>query len=123
MAWLQERGCRSAWRRRGRLNNPHAVRVGSNKLCHRVAEGRVRVDMEDRKESRPCSTPRSDRMTLIKCMHVFLSRGRLAAFVRCLTSAVEMLPATFKPLSTTATEVRPSLLISVRASARLESAL
>ena len=32
-------------------------------------------------------------------------------------SAVEMLPTTFNPWSTTATEVRPSLFMSVKASA------
>lgn len=51
------------------------------------------------------------------------SRGKLATDVRCWTSLVEMLPTTFSPLSTTATDVRPSLFISVRASERGRSAL
>jgi hypothetical protein len=62
-------------------------------------------------------------MTDTKCSVVFFSNGRLAAFVRRRTSAVEMLPTTLRPLSTTATELRPSELMRVRASARGESAL
>src|SRR3569833_3279836 len=57
-------------------------------------------------------------MTEIKCIHVDSSSGRLAADVSCLISTVEMLPVTFKPLSTPATDVRPSSFMRIRASAR-----
>lgn len=49
--------------------------------------------------------------------------GALDVLVRCRTSLVEMLPTTLRPLSTTATLVRPSLCISVSASDRGASEL
>lgn len=67
--------------------------------------------------------PRSVSMTVMKCMQVDWRSGMEAAEVRRRTSAVEMLPTTLEPLSTTATEVRPSLDMSTRASARGASAL
>lgn len=67
--------------------------------------------------------PRSVRITVMKCIQVDCSRGMEAAEVRRRVSAVEMLPTTLKPLSTTARDVRPSLDISTRASARVASAL
>ena len=46
---------RRRWRRRGRsgtrggiVNNPHSMCSRSDKLRHRMGQGRVRVDMEDR---------------------------------------------------------------------------
>ena len=48
-------------------------------------------------ESRPCSMPRSERITLMKFMHELLRSGRLAAFVRSLTSTADMFPTTFRP--------------------------
>jgi len=59
----------------------------------------------------------------MKCIQLDWSSGRLDVTVRSFTSAVEMLPVTFRPLSTTATELKPSLFISVSASARGLSAL
>lgn len=50
-------------------------------------------------------------------MQLSRRRGALAALVRCLTSTVEMLPTTFLALSTTATLVKPSVFIRIRASA------
>jgi hypothetical protein len=41
-----------------------------------------------------------------------VNSGKLLELVRSLTSAVEMFPITFRALSTTATLVSPSLLIS-----------
>lgn len=75
------------------------------------------------KESRPSSTPRSDKMTEIKCMQDDCNSGKLVREVRCWTSLVEMLPTTLSPLSTTATDVKPSLFINVRTSESGRSAL
>jgi hypothetical protein len=75
------------------------------------------------KESFPFSTPRSERMTEMKCRQEDLRSGRLLILVRCLTSAVEMLPMTFMALSTTATLVRQSSFIRRRASVRVLSPL
>lgn len=63
-------------------------------------------------ESFPSPMPRSLRITEMKWIQLDLSNGKLLLFVRSLTSAVEMLPTTFNALSTTATLVSPSLLIS-----------
>jgi len=57
-------------------------------------------------------------MTEMKCKQVLWNRGRLAALMRSLTSAVDMFPTTFDALSTTATLVSPSWNIRVRASAK-----
>lgn len=73
--------------------------------------------------SRPFSNPRSFKITEIKCMQDDCSKGALAALVRSLTSTVEILPTTLRPLSTTATLVRPSLYIKVKASANSLSQL
>jgi hypothetical protein len=67
--------------------------------------------------------PRSERMMVMKCMQVDWRSGREAAEVSRRTSALEMLPTTLEALSITATEVRPSLDMSIRASARGASAL
>lgn len=56
-------------------------------------------------------------------MHDELSKCALELLVKCRTSLVEILPTTFRPLSTTATLVRPSLFIRVRASDKGESEL
>ena len=77
----------------------------------------------EQRPARPFSTPRSDKMTEMKCMQEDWRRGMEAALVKCLRSAVDMLPTTLRPLSTTAIEVKPSLDIRVRASARGASAL
>lgn len=72
---------------------------------------RVRLSVPGN-ESLPSPIPRSDRMTEMKWMQVDFRRGMLLLFVSNLTSAVEMFPTTLKALSTTATLVRPSSLMS-----------
>lgn len=67
--------------------------------------------------------PRSERITVTKCIQVDCSRGMEAAEVSRRVSAVEMLPTTLEPLSTTAIEVRPSWDMRTRASAREASEL
>jgi hypothetical protein len=59
----------------------------------------------------------------MKCIHEALRRGALDVLVRCRTSFVDIFPMTFCPLSTTATLVRPSSFMSVRASDSGESEL
>ena len=71
----------------------------------------------------PSSIPRSESMTDMKCMHDDLSKGALAALVRCFTSTEEMFPTTLRPLSTTATLLNPSVFMRSRASASGLSAL
>lgn len=105
-----------------------------------MGKGRVRIDVEyyvkindyamvitkysiPGNESLPSPIPRSERMTEMKWMHVDLSSGKLLLFVSNLTSAVEIFPTTLKALSTTATLVNPSSLMSCRASERLLSPL
>lgn len=51
------------------------------------------------------------------------NRGKAFDVVKCLISAVLILPITFEALSTTAMLVRDSLLISCNASARVLSPL
>lgn len=67
--------------------------------------------------------PRSERITVMKCIQVDCNKGMEAAEVSRRVSAVEMLPTTLEALSTTAIEVRPSWDIRTRASAREASAL
>ena len=80
-------------------------------------------------------------MTDTKCIHVFSSNGAELDLVRSsqevsgsleagtkggdytLTSAIEMLPTTLNWLSTTASDVKPSLFISLRASFKALSPL
>jgi len=74
-------------------------------------------------ESFPSPIPRSLRMTEMKWIQDEWNRGRAFEVVRCFTSAVDMLPITLFELSTTATLVKHSLLISCNASARVLSPL
>jgi hypothetical protein len=62
--------------------------------------------------------PRVERITLMKCMQVFRSRGSEDDFVNNLTSAVEILPMTLRALSRIASEETPSLRRRVRASVK-----
>ena len=74
-------------------------------------------------ESLPSYMPRVDRMTLMKCMQVFCSKGSDDDLVRSLTSATEMFPTTLEELSTTGKDETPSWCNRVRPSARLLSPL
>jgi hypothetical protein len=56
-------------------------------------------------------------------MQLDCKRGNLLLLVRSLISAVEIFPTTLKALSTTAMLVKPSLLITWRASDKLLSPL
>lgn len=82
-------------------------------VCARVEYG---LTWKTGNESLPFSVPRSVRITVINCRHDELRSGRLAEFVRCLTSAEEMFPTTFEVLSITATLDSPSWLMRFSAS-------
>lgn len=82
------------------------------KVCARVLSG---VTWNTGKESLPSYIPLVDRMTEMKCMQVFSRSGREEDLVSNLQSTVEMLPTTFRALSTTASDETPSSAINARA--------
>lgn len=69
-------------------------------------------------ESFPSNIPLVDKMTEMKCIHVFRSRGSDEDFVSNFVSVVEMLPTTLLALSRTAKEEIPSSRSKARPSAR-----
>lgn len=70
------------------------------------------------KESLPSFIPLVERMTLMKCIHVFRRSGRDEDFVKSLTSTVEILPMTLRALSMIARDDTPSSNSRVSASVK-----
>ena len=83
-------------------------------VCARVLNG---VTWKTGYESFPSAMPRSERITVMKCMQVESSSGSEAVDVRSLTSTCDMLPTTFLWLSSTGRELMP--WCSMRSSASL----